>query len=112
MANRSNSDLFAEMSYYLAIASTLIMVLTFAIGMTRVEALSPLRNLIWLVLITSGVGLFMGLAARSDFKRAPPAAELVRFQKIGVRVNAAALVFMLMLSAIVIAMALSPSIGP
>lgn len=112
MANRSNSDMFAEMSYYLAIASTLIMVLTFVIGMTRIEALAPLRNLIWLVLITSGVGVFMALAARSDFRRNPPPEELVRFQKVGLRVNVAALVFMLLLSAIVIAIALSPSIGP
>jgi hypothetical protein len=108
---RPDPGLLAEISYYLAFASTGLLLLTFLLGLARVEALRPLGQLIWLVLITSAAGTFLGFAARSDFKRIEPTDRDVRRLRLGLRVNLMALGFMVLFVLFVIVVALLPNVG-
>nr|MBN1229669.1 hypothetical protein [Anaerolineae bacterium] len=107
---RPDPAMFVEISYYLAFASTGILLMTFILGVLRIEALRPLGQLIWLALITSAVGTFLAFAARSEYKKAEPTDEEAYKLRIGLRVNLATLAFMIIFALFVIVVALLPTI--
>ncbi len=95
MSNRPDPVLFARYSYYLAFASAAILLIAFIISVASHVVQSDLPGIlihvVWLALITGGVGTFLAYAARSDFKRNPGPAEAVIQARIGWRVNLGAL---------------------
>lgn len=112
MANRPDPRTFAEWSYYLAIASAAILLMAFLLGLTRVAALQPLVNIVWLALITSATGTFLAAAARSDFKRNPPDEVDQQRARTGLRVNLLALILMFVLMLILVLIRLLPQLLP
>jgi hypothetical protein len=93
MEKQSNTETFAQWSYYLGYASSGIMLLSFILGMA-----SPLiANILWLALITSAIGTFMAWVARSELKTAPASDNVMQMAKVGWRVNLMALIVMLLL---------------
>jgi archaellum biogenesis protein FlaJ (TadC family) len=100
--NRPDPVTFAEGSYILAFASALIIMLAFILGLHAFDSMAMLRQIVWLALITSGVGVFLSFAARQDFKRYSGPEDAVRKARVGWRVNLAVLVFMLIVTVIAI----------
>lgn len=98
--NRPDPTTFAQFSYWLAIASSVIVTLVLLLGLVpgrMGDFLSPLQQVMWLALITSGVGLFLAIAARSDFRRGGQVPDAFkRKARIGLRVNLIILVVMLL----------------
>jgi hypothetical protein len=92
---------FALYSYTLAFVSSGILTLTFILGLLR----SPLVQIMWLALLTSAVGTFLGSAARSDFKhRSRSVTEDVEHKaNVGFRVNLGFLIVLLILALVAIA---------
>ena len=105
MTNRPDPIRFAKYSYYMAFASALILLVAFIFSLPflRSDLSSALINIVWLALITGGIGTFLAYAARADFKRAPGPAEAVRHARVGWRVNLGALFVVLVTAAFVIA---------
>ncbi len=91
---RPDSATFAQYSYYLAIASSGIITLTFVFGLLQLRLLA---NIMWLALITAGIGLFLASAARSDFKRREQQVpeDLKRKSRVGFRINLGVLAVMM-----------------
>ncbi len=84
--NRPDPRTFALYSYYLAIASGGLIVLAFIFSF--IESVRFLTQMIWLTLITSGIGAFLAYAARSDFARMKqPPEESINHARIGWRNN-------------------------
>lgn len=84
--NRPDPRTFAQYSYYLAIASGGLIVLAFVFSF--IPPIRFLTQLIWLTLITSGIGAFLAYAARSDFaKMKQPPEESITQARIGWRNN-------------------------
>jgi hypothetical protein len=100
MSNSSRPGQFATYSYYLAFASSGIVLIAFLAS--AVLRNSGFYNVVWLALITGGVGTFFALAARSDFKHQAATEEDERHVRVGLRVNLATLVFMLIIVIFVI----------
>lgn len=99
--NRGAPDL-ATYSYYLAYASAAIMILAMLFAFIPVRFLAPLVHIIWITLITSAAGTFLAATARGEFKRRPPTEQEERRARIGLRVNIAALLFVLLLALAVV----------
>jgi hypothetical protein len=97
MGEHRNSPDLAAYSYYLAVASVTIMILAMILTFIPLRFLAPLVHIIWLTLITSAAGTFLAVTARNEFKRRPPTEDEARHARIGLRVNVAALIFMLLL---------------
>ena len=100
--NRPDPVTFAEGSYILAFASAFIILLTFILGFRAFDSVALLRQIVWLALLTSGVGVFLSYAARQDFKRYSGPDDAVRKARVGWRVNLAVLVFMVIIALIAI----------
>jgi archaellum biogenesis protein FlaJ (TadC family) len=100
--NRPDPVTFAEGSYILAFASAFIMMLAFILGLRAFDSVAMLRQIVWLALFTSGVGVFLSYAARQDFKRYSGPADAIRKARVGWRVNLAVLIFMLVVTVIAI----------
>jgi hypothetical protein len=96
--NRPDPVTFAEGSYILAFASAFIITLTFILGLRVFDSVAVLRQIVWLALVTSGVGVFLSFAARQDFKKYSGPADAVRKARVGWRVNLAVLIFMLVVT--------------
>lgn len=92
--NRPDPRTFVLYSYYLAFASSGVMLLTFLFAL--VPFARPLVHVMWLALITSPIGVFLGVTARSDFKDQEVEEALKRKMGIGIRVNLLTLIFMLL----------------
>ena len=105
MSNRPDPIRFAKYSYYMAFVSAVILLLAFILSMPffRSELTEALINIVWLALISGGIGTFLAFAARSDFKRSPGSAEAVRHARVGWRVNIGALFVVLVTAAFVVA---------
>lgn len=110
---RPDPETFAAYSYYLAFASSIILTLTFILGLIPVPALQTLRQIIWLVLFTSAIGAFLGYAANADFKRRrrEPDEQAVRQARVGFRINLVALIVMLLILILVIVINTSPLVS-
>ncbi|MBN1120432.1 MAG: hypothetical protein JXJ17_05100 [Anaerolineae bacterium] len=93
MSDSSRPGQFAAYSYYLAFASSGIMLIAFVASMLK----SPFFNIVWLALITGAVGTFFAMAARSDFKRKGASPEDEQRARVGFRVNLATSIFMILL---------------
>src|SRR5574341_863408 len=89
--NRPDPRTFVLYSYYLAFASSGVMLLTFLFAL--VPFARPLVHVMWLALITSPIGVFLGVTARSDFKDQEVEEALKRKMGIGIRVNLLTLIF-------------------
>jgi magnesium-transporting ATPase (P-type) len=100
--NRPDPVTFAEGSYILAFASAFIIMLAFILGLHAFDSLAMLRQIVWLALLTSGVGVFLSYAARQDFKRYSGPEDAIRKARVGWRVNLAILVFMLIVTLVAI----------
>ena len=100
--NRPDPVTFAEGSYILAFASAFIIMLAFILSLHAFDSMAVLRHIVWLALITSAVGVFLGFAARQDFKRYSGPEDAIRKARVGWRVNLAVLVFMLVITFIAI----------
>jgi hypothetical protein len=107
MSNSSRPGQFATYSYYLAFASSGIVLIAFIASMFK----SPIFNIVWLALITGGVGAFFALAARSDFKRQAATEEDERHLRVGLRVNLATLVFMVIIVIFVVVISSLPGMS-
>ncbi|HEC23854.1 MAG TPA: hypothetical protein ENI95_13150 [Chloroflexi bacterium] len=99
---RPDPVMFAEGSYILAFLSAFILVLTFIFGLKVFEPVAFLRQIMWLALVTSGIGVFLSYAARQDFKRFSGPPEAIRKARVGWRVNLAVLIFMLVAALVAI----------
>jgi hypothetical protein len=91
-----NQKNFYQYTYYLAFATSAILIVAFILGLKWFDGIAILRNVVWLALITSALGTFFGLAARSEWKRREPSPEERNLVKIGLRTNIAALAFMIL----------------
>ena len=111
MSNRPDPIRFARYSYYLAFASALIVLMVFVISLPffRSDLTSALVNVVWVALITGGIGTFFAYAARADFKRTPGPAEAVRHARVGWRVNLGALLVVLVWAAFYVVISLIAS---
>jgi len=108
MENRPDPALFARGSYYLGIASSGILLLSFLLGLLRVG----LSSIVWLALITSAVGLFLGWASRSDFKKNPGTPEVMQMADTGWRINLWALIVLVVVMLMVVILRVIVAIGP
>ena len=111
MSNRPDPIRFARYSYYLAFVSALIvlMVFIFSLPFLRSDLTTALVNIVWVALITGGIGTFLAYAARADFKRTPGPAEAVRHARVGWRVNLGALLVVLVWAAFYVVISLIAS---
>lgn len=107
MSNRPDPRIFGTYSYYLALASTIITVLVLLLGLF----VPQIAMAFWLVLVTSAIGVFLGLAARSDLKHSGSTPEVERHVRIGVRVNLVYFVLMLIYTIVTIIFSLISGIG-
>jgi hypothetical protein len=99
MSNRPDPRLFAQASYTLAFISAFW--ITFAL--IPIKPLDGVRQyLMWVPLILSAVGAFLGYAARSDLKHTPADDNTMRKARVGWRVNLIIFVTMLLLVVTVI----------
>ena len=108
MENRPDPSLFAQGSFYLAIASSGILLVSFVFGLLRLG----LSAIVWLAVITSGVGLFLGWASRSDFKKNPGTPEMMQMADTGWRINLWALIILMVIMLIVIILRVVITTGP
>ena len=92
MSNQSRPGQFATYSYYLAFVSSGIMLIAFVAQLLNLRVIF---NIVWLSLITGAVGTFFAMAARSDFKRVGATEEDEARARVGLRINLAATIFML-----------------
>jgi len=108
MSNRPDPVLFAKYSYYLAVASAVILFFGFLFQLPFIprEIGGVLINVSWLALLTGGVGAFMAYAARADFRRNPGPEEAVRQARVGWRVNLGALAVMAVTAAFIVILSL------
>src|SRR5688572_7329309 len=97
----------AQWSYYLAYASSGILMLAFIFSLLRV----PLTPIVWLALITSAVGTFMAWTARREFKARPGPADSVKMARMAWRVNLGALIVMLIAVVLVVILQLVVLMG-
>lgn len=111
MTNRPDTRTLAAYSYYLALASAGVMMLSLLLGLIPGRVIGILQNVIWLVVITSALGTFCGFAARSDLKLDGGSEEDRRNARVGLRVNLAALIVMLLMVVFVVVLNLLPGIG-
>jgi hypothetical protein len=93
MSNSSRPGQFATYSYYLAYASSGIVLIALVASMLN----SPLFHVVWLALVTGGVGTFFAMAARSDFRRQGASPEDEQHARLGFRINLATSIFMIVL---------------
>lgn len=100
--NRPDPVTFAEGSYILAFASAFIIMLALILGLHAFDSLAMLRQIVWLALVTSAVGVFLSYAARQDFKRYSGPEDAIRKARVGWRVNLAVLIFMLIITLVAI----------
>jgi len=108
MENRPDPALFARGSFYMGIASSAILLLSFILGMLRVG----LSSIVWLALVTSAVGLFLGWASRSDFKKNPGTPEVMQMADTGWRINLWALIVLVVVMLLVVILRVVVAIGP
>lgn len=107
MPNRPNPAQFAQYSYILAIVSAGILALAFALGFIPSPVTKSIASVIvWLVLLTGGIGAFMGYAANADFRAQSASADLVSKARIGFRTNLGALIVTLLLALLSLGIAL------
>ncbi len=111
MSNRPEPSVFAQGSYILAFVSAFILLASFFLGFRIFDSVRFLRQIVWLALITSGIGSFLAYAARSDFKRRGGSDELQRRARIGWRINLATFVLLVILAVIQIVVLAMPGIG-
>jgi hypothetical protein len=95
---RPDAVTLAQWSYYLAYASSGILLFGFFLLLLR----SPLTAIVWLVLITSAMGTFMAWAARQEFKGKPGPEDSVAMAYSAFRINLGTLIGMLILVVLVI----------
>jgi hypothetical protein len=100
--NRPDPVTFAEGSYMLAFTSALIIMLRFFLGLRMFDSVALIRQIVWLALFTSAVGVFLSYAARQDFKRYSGPEDSIRKARVGWRVNLAVLIFMLVIALVAI----------
>ena len=111
MANRPDPRDLAYYSYILAFASAGLLLMTFLVGLIPVDALGILSNLVWLVLPMSGIGLALALMARPSFKLEDPGKAWTSKLRVGLRINALALIFMVLLAILAIGLSVVKGIG-
>lgn len=98
MKNRPDPVMFAKLSYYLALASSGILLVSVVLALVRISA----GPFLWLALPTSAAGTFLAWAARSDFRARPGPDEAAQQARTGWRVNLLALIVMLLMVVVVI----------
>lgn len=103
MNNRPDPETFARYSYYLAYASSAIILLSLIFWIIPGPVGTVLSNMVWLALVTGIAGTFMALAARSDFKRVPASEEAAHAAKFGLRLNLLTTVVVILFAVIAIA---------
>jgi hypothetical protein len=96
MANRPDPRDLAQYSYILALTSDGLLLFAFLVLIIPGDSLDFLGQLVWLVFPSSGIGLALALMARADFKRQPPDKKWIDRMRTGLRINALALVLMLL----------------
>ena len=106
MANRPDPHDLAYYSYILAITSSGLLLLVFVVSLAAraaaIPALGILINLIWLVIPSSSIGLALALMARADFRQQEPGKEWTNKVRVGFRINALALAFMLLWTIVIV----------
>src|SRR5574340_494575 len=105
--NRPDATLFARGSYYLALATSGIILLVLILTVLRQSGLGGL--LVWLAIMTSAVGTFMAWTARKEFKVTPPPDDIQGMANLGWRINRLSLILLgvLMLFQLVILQVIS-----
>lgn len=89
----SNAVRFIEIGYILAIVSSSIIFLSLLFGLL---GLNFLANIVWLALITAGVGLFLSILGRNEFNsRGGVPEDLAVKSRVGFRINLGILAIML-----------------
>ena len=111
MADRPDSHDLAQYSYILAFTSAGLLLLVFLVGLIPIDALGVLSNLVWLVLPTSAIGLSLAFMARGEFRRQDPGKDWMNRMQVGLRINALALAFMVLLAIVVVGIGFVQGIG-
>ena len=94
-SDKLDSTMLADISYYLAFASALLLVPAF------IRALGVVQQIFWLSTITSAIGTVLGLIARGELSKAQrPPADAVQRAKVGFMFNL--IIFIVMLALIIV----------
>lgn len=104
MSNRPDPRGMIQLSYILAFVSALILLASYALAwvLRGTDIGTYVGQIIWLALITSAIGTFLAFAARSDLRGQELPPDLARRLRVGLRVNLAALILMLLWTALII----------
>ncbi len=106
-SNKLDSAMLADISYYLAFASALLLVPSF------LRVFGPLQQIFWLATVTSAIGSVLGIIARGELNRAErPPSEAVRRAKIGFLFNLIIFVVMLVFVVVIVGLLVSGVIVP
>ena len=106
-SNKLNSTMLADISYYLAFASALLLVPAF------IRALGPVQQIFWLATVTSAIGTVLGIIARGELNRAErPPSEAVRRAKIGFLFNLIIFIVMLVFVVVIVGLLVGGVITP
>jgi len=84
-------------AYYLALATAIVVVVAALLPLIPVEALSICGQAVWLGLITSGIGAFMGRLARGELKGQELDKETRKQLRVGYWFNLAFFVLLMLL---------------
>lgn len=88
-----NPTRFVELGYLLAIVSSGAIFASLVFGLIGWNLLA---NIVWLALISSGVGLFLTIAGRNDFERGGGVPEGLKIKsRVGFRINIGVLAIMI-----------------
>jgi hypothetical protein len=97
-----DSAMLADISYYLAFASALLLIPFF------IKALGVIQQIFWLSTITSAIGTVLGIIARGELNKAErPPSEAVQRAKTGFLFNL--IIFIVMLLFVILAVVLRVS---
>ena len=102
MTSQLDARNLAQYSYVTAFITATILLLVLIIGLIPFDAVKVLSHVAWAALPTSAIGLAFALMARTDFRQNDPGKEWWNRMRVGMRINAFALVAMLMLTLIAV----------
>lgn len=105
--NRPDPVMFTRWSYYLALTTSGLLLLTIALSFVPLEAIRTLPRLtVALALITSAVGTFMAWAARKDFATNPGPDDVMSMLNVAWRLNRLSLILIAILAVLALVFAL------
>jgi hypothetical protein len=106
-SNKLDSTMLADISYYLAFASAILLVPGF------IKALGPVQGIFWLATVTSAIGTVLGIIARGELNRAErPSSEAVRRARIGFLFNLIIFIVMLVFVILIVVLLVNGMVVP